>query len=839
MDDRSNGRNMTTRSIRFRNSGRKVVRSARSASATLNAPAAGSNPTPVPAAIAEPTLDVRTITDRRKSTSCPCESVSRPSSKTWRKTSHTGSDAFSNSSSRHDAERVAADGGDQPRAPPADLRVGEEPLQRLRRLELAHVEPDEPLGRAEQEPGERLCDLRLARAGRTEEEEDAERPTGIREPRLDHRDPLDDAGHGVRLLQDALVEERADVLEVQRRRRIEEGEGQPGRRGERGEHVAPVEPREALVVRLERGRVDEAEKAARRCDSGEELLRKVGAPHEGLVVRRDVHAVVLERMPRDGDRVLLVERSHADRLERRHHPRSVRPDDVEGRRRDLGDERHRAGLDVREHGVEKPLRAAMVLAGEERLLELGQHPDRVPSAHPVRELLHAALDLPDEDLAGDHLRRRRLEHRDIVDPVECGARERGLPGSVLADEQDRASRLRRQRRDDEVDDLAPAAREEGRRSVERALPDPADRAEELEDAPLLERKAHLIAHVPAEAMEVALEVLGLCGRHVAAERLDVDGLARLDPRRHEVGDVLRVDPLGPAENAADRAPGGVPCDRAEQERVLAVRRARQRADRGVHPVRRGRRRAVRARRGPSTRRTHPGGARARSPRTPVSSRRPAPRRPPGSAARARASSGESVNTSSSSSSASAHASASSIPPRSSSSSGSSVSSATCSSSTSSTSRPARHAETALQATAPSAMSPTPARKPTMRSNRSTCGGASRPRRGPSRGARPAQPSSVTTSSSSGKRPSLCLEKTRLPSATTSYWLRSPLDGDCLVACIVERGRETRGPNVVAVSDGAVEDLDPHDRHPIRAVDRGIAGLGRHRSIGLGRRLTEV
>ena len=65
------------------------------------------------------------------------------------------------------------------------------------------------------------------------------------------------------------------------------------------------------------------------------------------------------------------------------------------------------------------------------------------------------------------------------------------------------------------------------------------------------------------------------------------------------------------------------------------------------------------------------------------------------------------------------------------------------------------------------------------------------------------------------------------------------DGDCFVACIVERGRETRGPNVVAVSDGAVEDLDPHDRHPIRAVVRGIAGLRRHRSIGLGRRLTEV
>ncbi len=53
-----------------------------------------------------------------------------------------------------------------------------------------------------------------------------------------------------------------------------------------------------------------------------------------------------------------------------------------------------------------------------------------------------------------------------------------------------------------------------------------------------------------------------------------------------------------------------------------------------------------------------------------------------------------------------------------------------------------------------------------------------------------------------------------------------LDGGCLVPCVGQRGRETRGPNVVAVSDGAVEDLDPHDGHLIRAVDRG---LGRARA----------
>ena len=154
---------------------------------------------------------------------------------------------------------------------------------------------------------------------------------------------------------------------------------------------------------LERGRVDEVEKTAGGRDAGEELLREVGGPREGRIVRRHVQAVVLERMPCDGDRVLLAEGAHADRLEGGHDPRPGGPDDVEGRRGDLGDERHGTGLDVREQGVEQALRAAMVLAGEERLLELGHDPDRAPPAHSVRELLDAAFDLPDVDLAGDHL----------------------------------------------------------------------------------------------------------------------------------------------------------------------------------------------------------------------------------------------------------------------------------------------------------------------------------------------------------------------------------------------------------------------------------------------------
>jgi hypothetical protein len=43
------------------------------------------------------------------------------------------------------------------------------------------------------------------------------------------------------------------------------------------------------------------------------------------------------------------------------------------------------------------------------------------------------------------------------------------------------------------------------------------------------------------------------------------------------------------------------------------------------------------------------------------------------------------------------------------------------------------------------------------------------------------------------------------------------DGVRLVRrAFVQLGRETRGPSVVAVSDGAVKDLDLHSREPIDA-----------------------
>ena len=60
-------------------------------------------------------------------------------------------------------------------------------------LELAHVEPDHPVLVAEQRLGQRAGQLRLADAGRAEEQEAADRPVRVAEPgagapyRLGHR----------------------------------------------------------------------------------------------------------------------------------------------------------------------------------------------------------------------------------------------------------------------------------------------------------------------------------------------------------------------------------------------------------------------------------------------------------------------------------------------------------------------------------------------------------------------------------------------------------------------------------------------------------------------------
>ena len=186
----------TIRSIRFLNSGRNECSSARVTDSGRNGSAVGSNPTPARVAIDEPMLDVRMMTHRRRSTMRPCWSVSRPSSKTCRNRSQTGRAALSNSSSRTTANgslRIEATSG----APYVSMLVSASRRSKLRALEFAHVETDEPLGGAEQELGQCFCDLRLSGPSRADEQEDAEWAGRVADARLDHRDAFDDGVDGL------------------------------------------------------------------------------------------------------------------------------------------------------------------------------------------------------------------------------------------------------------------------------------------------------------------------------------------------------------------------------------------------------------------------------------------------------------------------------------------------------------------------------------------------------------------------------------------------------------------------------------------------------------------
>ena len=121
--------------------------------------------------------------------------------------------AFSNSSSsttENGCLRTAAISG----RPAARRRVAEQLLEAVRGLVLAHVEADHPVARAEEELAPGLRDLRLAGAGRADEEEHAERPGRIGEPRLDQRDPVDDAFDRLRLPEHAGSEVGTDPVRL-------------------------------------------------------------------------------------------------------------------------------------------------------------------------------------------------------------------------------------------------------------------------------------------------------------------------------------------------------------------------------------------------------------------------------------------------------------------------------------------------------------------------------------------------------------------------------------------------------------------------------------------------
>ena len=150
-----------------------------------------------------------------KSTVRPCESVSRPSSRIWSRMLKTSAWAFSISSKRSTAYGLRRTGlGQLSCFLVADVagRRADEPADRVPLLELAHVEADHHVLAAEQRLGERPGELRLADAGRAEEEEAAVGGAGIGEPGAGTPNRLRDRLDRLVLADDALVQ---PLLELQ------------------------------------------------------------------------------------------------------------------------------------------------------------------------------------------------------------------------------------------------------------------------------------------------------------------------------------------------------------------------------------------------------------------------------------------------------------------------------------------------------------------------------------------------------------------------------------------------------------------------------------------------
>ncbi len=332
---------------------------------------------------------------------------------------------------QHDRERVLANRGHERCSVRVDARVGEQAIEAVGALELAHVEADEPLGGPEQELGQCFRDLRLPGPRRADEQEDAEWAGRVGDARLDHRDAFDDGVDGLFLSQDAASEELARVPEMQWNRGVEHQQWQSARSTECSHEVRLPDLGLPFGRSFHGGGPDETEEIPRRRDAWEELLCKLVRAAQSLLGRGDVVAVVVEGMERDGDGLCLLERADLDQLKGGGEVRPLGEQALRGFRGGLGHDRQVARLDCGEEGVEHPEAAPVVLTGMEGRFEIREVPDHRPAAEAVDELLDPRLELADVDRSRLELRRRRLEHGHAVDAVDRCSEQGRLADSVL------------------------------------------------------------------------------------------------------------------------------------------------------------------------------------------------------------------------------------------------------------------------------------------------------------------------------------------------------------------------------------------------------------------------
>ena len=149
---------------------------------------------------------------------------------------------------QHHRERLLADALGQRVRTGRRAALAHDLADRLTGLELAHVQPDQPVGRTEQELRERLRQFGLAGAGGAGEEEDADRLGGVDQARLQHGDAVDHRADGLVLADHPLGEVGAHGGEVERGGVAEDVRRQAGHLRDRLDHLSDARPRSAWAA---------------------------------------------------------------------------------------------------------------------------------------------------------------------------------------------------------------------------------------------------------------------------------------------------------------------------------------------------------------------------------------------------------------------------------------------------------------------------------------------------------------------------------------------------------------------------------------------------------------
>ena len=326
-----------------------------------------------------------------------------------------------------------------------DVLPAQDLVRGLRRLELAHVEPDHALDRAEQILGDALGKLRLAGAGGAREQEHADRLVGVVEARLQHGDAVDDRRHRLVLADDAAREVGADRGEVDALVAVEDGDGQARELGQRHDHLLRREPALVALEDAGCGQLDEVHHRAWEARGAEILARRADGDRHAAGVDLETCLLRKARHERVGEVgcLLLALRLEPHDL---HEPAQQRPrlhEAGRARRRRLGPHDQAAGGDGGQDLVEDARGLALVRAAAGELQHVGDVPDQLLGGGKLGDgLLDAGLELAEPLLARHQVGAAGFEHLParLLETVGKQTQERGLAHAVLAADQHRARR---------------------------------------------------------------------------------------------------------------------------------------------------------------------------------------------------------------------------------------------------------------------------------------------------------------------------------------------------------------------------------------------------------------